>query len=174
MVLLSQTRVRRRTSPRSTRTWFHNSGKKAHLSRHFVLKTIILPRQARNEHREGTQKRDAVLYTAPCSRPRCHTGTSLVSLYEHQTTGRLFAMEQTLSRFRTLVFVQVTTTPTRALSPAAAGRKVSEQKACPFYGLYLVYVRAVNFLSSLETQSFVKTGSGPNKHTHGKLNRRVI
>ena len=33
-------------------------GKKTHRLRHFVLNMIILPRQARDKHRESTQKRD--------------------------------------------------------------------------------------------------------------------
>jgi hypothetical protein len=39
------------------------TGKNTHLQRHLILKTIILPRQARDKHRESTQKRDAFLYS---------------------------------------------------------------------------------------------------------------
>jgi hypothetical protein len=34
--------------------------RKRHFLRHFILKMIILPRQARDKHRESTQKRDVM------------------------------------------------------------------------------------------------------------------
>jgi hypothetical protein len=39
------------------------AGKKTHLLRDLMLKMIVLPRQARDKHRQGTQKREMPLLT---------------------------------------------------------------------------------------------------------------
>jgi hypothetical protein len=45
--------------------------------RHFILKTIILPRQARDKHRESTQKRRVSAALTRCPGRRLHQGLLL-------------------------------------------------------------------------------------------------
>ena len=45
-----------------TSVWY-NPGKKTHLLRHFVLKVIVLPRQARDKHRDHSKREGWVWYT---------------------------------------------------------------------------------------------------------------
>ena len=50
--------------------WLVDAGKKTHLLRHFILKIIILPRQARDKHGESTQKERRVFLQRRLSRRR--------------------------------------------------------------------------------------------------------
>ena len=61
MILLPDTCTRSRTQPRSDSSWRPAplSGKETPFWRHFYIKCIISPRQARDKHRENSNKRVA-------------------------------------------------------------------------------------------------------------------